>query len=92
VKLAAEASGVYVQNIGIEDQVNMGSGPLCDRELPELTDEWSTCSESISMTEDELPEEDVQLSSVCEHGSLIGYILARRNPVRAARPAAKMSE
>jgi hypothetical protein len=63
------------------------------QEFEKQTDLLSSDSDgTISMAgDDEWPNDEPGLT-INDDGLLIGYVIARRNPVRAARPSSKMIE
>lgn len=67
-------------------------GVLGDEKLDEEADDVSIDSDvTMSMVgDDEGRENDTEM--VVDDGLLIGYLIARRNPTRAARPSCKMTE
>lgn len=68
-------------------------GPLPDEEIEEVDDASTDSDVTMSMVgdDDERPMNDAEMA-VHDDGLLIGYLIARRNPTRAARPSAKMTE
>lgn len=96
--MAAEATRVE-NSYGVEvDDRGSASFRISRGQEPQLqVDDYSGDSDmTVSMAEDEeWPNDDpdvVPEVAVDEQGLVLGYFIARRNPVRAARPSSKMTD
>ncbi|CAG8417772.1 unnamed protein product [Penicillium salamii] len=70
----------------------IGDGEGLDHRFSQRGQEMETDSDiTLSVAGDEWPGDDPEVA-VDDHGRLLGYFIARRNPSRAARPSSKLTE
>ena len=81
------------RNIGNGNRLNMTLSTSRGQDFEEQTETLSNDSDmTLSMAgDDEWPNDEPGLT-IDDDGLLMGYVIARRNPARAARPSSKMTE